>query len=343
MAKSTSTSRQKSRSSSSPSKKGQPQQQEPPLRQRAQAVLSKLEKRDPGLKELLKKAHGYAIFPSVGKAALVVGGSYGRGVVFEKRRMIGYATISQMTIGVQIGGDTFTEILVFHDEKQLERFKKGHMAFAANASAVMVKAAAAGTSDFKGVTALAYSSGGMLLELALGGQKFTFKPLRGGGGEEQEGGSKGQGRGAQGRQGAAGSESGEDETGGENGAGMLGRAVGGLSKVSGMAKDHPIATTVLGAGLTTGLAFLLVRAIRSSGGGSASGSNSDSDDQDEEEWDDDTDARDESDADDADDQEEDADEDEEEGEEDRGGDEDEEEDEDSGGGSRLRRRSRTRA
>ena len=328
MANSPSTRRQKKSSSSSKQQQGrQKDGQQPPLRQRAHAVLAKLEKKDPGLKQLLKKAHAYAIFPSVGKAALVVGGAYGRGAVFEKGKMIGFATISQMTIGVQIGGDTFTEILVFHDKHQLDRFKHGHMAFAANASAVLVKAAAAGTTDFKGVTALAYSSGGMLLELALGGQKFTFKPLAGSGGDEEPGGAsaKGKDRGAQSSQ-----ESEDDEEGSEDdeSGGMLGRAMDGLTKVTDMAKEHPIAATVVGAGLTTGLAFLLVRGLRSSVGGSAS--DSDSEDQEDEESGDDTDARDQSD--------ESSDDEEEDEQDDR-----EEDEDDDRGSSRLRRRSRSRA
>lgn len=299
------------------------------MQKRVEATLTRLEKHDPGLRQLLKDAHGYVVFPSVGKAALVVGGAYGHGGVFEKGEMIGYATISQMTLGVQIGGDTFTEILVFHDRKQLERFKRGHMAFAANASAVMVKAAAAGTSDFKGVTALAYSSGGMLLELSLGGQKFTFKPLDAG--DEQEGGgkSKGKKRGAQSSREDEGEEADSGSEGAEAGDGMFGRAMGGMVKVTDMAKEHPIAATVLGAGLTTGLAFLLVRAVKGSMGSLGSLTDSDTHEQDDEEADDDTDAQDSADNY----------EDEDESEED---DEDEPDDDDRGG-SRLRRRSRSRA
>ena len=66
------------------------------------ATLKRLEARNKGLKEQIKQAHGHAVFPSVGKAALVVGGSYGRGLVFEKGKFIGYATITQLTLGVQI-------------------------------------------------------------------------------------------------------------------------------------------------------------------------------------------------------------------------------------------------
>src|SRR6476620_10195868 len=99
----------------------------------APATLKKLQAKDPGLKRLLEKAYGYAVFPAVGKANLVIGGALGRGEVFEKGKKIGYATITQLTIGVSIGGDTYDELVVFENREALERFKRGKTAFAANA------------------------------------------------------------------------------------------------------------------------------------------------------------------------------------------------------------------
>ena len=225
------------------------------IEESAAAALKRLEEKDRGLKQMVKKAYAYAVFPSVGKASLVVGGSYGRGAVFEKGKFIGHATISQFTIGVQIGGDTFTELLVFENKEALDRLKKGKMAFAANASAVLVKAGAAGTKDFTiGVAAYAYSRGGMLLEAVIGGQKFKFKPAdeqeqedqdqEEGEEQEQKGGragaSKGKGKGqsAAAQDEDEGEEEQEDESGDEEGqedgegeeqeSGLLGRAMGGI-------------------------------------------------------------------------------------------------------------------
>src|SRR3954466_10528952 len=92
------------------------------IEERAAATLKRLEQKDPGLKQFLKKAHGYAVFPSVGKAALVVGGAYGHGEVFEGGKHIGHATIGQTTLGVQVGGDTFSEVIAFENEQALDRF-----------------------------------------------------------------------------------------------------------------------------------------------------------------------------------------------------------------------------
>lgn len=153
-----------------------------------EAKLKQFKAENPGLKQLLADAYGYAVFPEVGKAALVVGGSYGQGEVFEKGKLAGYATISQFTIGVQVGGDSFSELIIFENMEALNRFKSQKVEFAANASAVLVRAGTAKMNDYEqGVKTMALSSGGMLLEAAIGGQKFTFKPA---GEDEPSGGRK---------------------------------------------------------------------------------------------------------------------------------------------------------
>ena len=265
------------KTASSKSSKTSQQKKTTTIEERATATLKRLEEKDPGLKQLLKKAYGYAVFPSVGKASLVVGGSYGHGAVYERGKFIGHATISQFTVGVQVGGDTFTEVLVFENKPALERLRHGKMAFAADASAVLVKAGAAAARGFSnGVAAYAYASGGMLIEAAIGGQKFTFKPA----GEEDE---QQQGKSA-GHKGKAAASGGQDEGGNEvdegqddESSGLLGRAMGGVrsalggaadgvksaaSRVTETAKAHPIATTFVAAAAATGATLLIVRAIR---------------------------------------------------------------------------------
>lgn len=147
------------------------------LRAEVEAKLKEFKAEYPGLKQWLNDAYGYAVFPEVGKASLVVGGSYGQGEVFGRGRPIGYATISQFTVGVQVGGDSFSELILFENKEALERFKSGKVEFAANASAVLVRAGTAKVNDYEqGVKTLAMSNGGMLLEASIGGQKFTFMP-----------------------------------------------------------------------------------------------------------------------------------------------------------------------
>jgi len=280
----------------------------------AQATLKKLQAKDPGLKKLLEKAYGYAVFPAVGKANLVIGGAFGRGEVFEKGKKIGYATISLLTIGVQIGGDTFDEVVVFESREALERFKRGKTAFSANASAVLVKAGAASAKDFeKGAAVYVYPHGGMMLELGIGGQRFKFKPADD---EQDQGGQKGgqqsgksKGKGAQG--GAQGrgqddegeeeeqdegegdeadeSEEGEEEgsSGGNRALELAGRAVGGVrsaaTKATEMVKRHPVAATVAGVGVVTGLGLLIARAMRDSSDASEDDQDSGGEDEEQDE------------------------------------------------------------
>jgi hypothetical protein len=156
------------------------------LHEEVVATLDRLKDKHPELDGDLKKSYGYAVFPSIGRAALVIGGAYGRGEVYKKGKPIGFATLSQMTIGIQVGGQTMSEIILFEDRDALEAFKAGKLGFAANASAVILKATASGTTDYAKSTAHAYSRGGMLLEASLGGQKFSFIPPLGKG-DKQDG------------------------------------------------------------------------------------------------------------------------------------------------------------
>jgi lipid-binding SYLF domain-containing protein len=143
----------------------------------AQAALRRMEKRDPGLKAFLKRSHAYVVFPSVGKAAAVVGGAFGKGVVFQAGELVGYAGIVQMTVGVELGGGTFSQIVAFENAQSFGRFKRSPLRLAANASAVMVKGGAAASADYeKGAAVFVHGQGGLMLEAAVGGQKFVFKP-----------------------------------------------------------------------------------------------------------------------------------------------------------------------
>lgn len=146
------------------------------LHRSARAVLNRFDEEKPGFKGFLKKAYGYAVFPSVGKAAAVLGGAYGKGEVFEQGKLIGYAAVAQLTIGVQLGGDTFAEVVVFENKETLDRFKGGKTAFAANASATLIKASATAANDFAdGAAVYVHGEGGMLLEAAIGGQHFFYR------------------------------------------------------------------------------------------------------------------------------------------------------------------------
>jgi lipid-binding SYLF domain-containing protein len=147
------------------------------LHKSVKATVQLMEADDPGLRQRLEDAHAYAVFPAIGKAGVLIGGAFGKGEVIRNDKLIGYAGLAQLTIGIQLGGDTFSEIIAFESKQALDRFKHGKTAFAANASAVLVKAGAAASARYeKGVAVFVRADGGMMLELALGGQKFFFRP-----------------------------------------------------------------------------------------------------------------------------------------------------------------------
>jgi len=154
------------------------------LHSEVSSTLTRLKSQHQELKKSLEKAYGYAVFPSVGRASVVVGGAPGKGEVYEQGEHIGNAKLRQLTVGVQVGGQTFSELLLFQSKESMKDFKRSPVKFTANASAVAVKAGVSGTTDFSGVTAMAFKEGGELLEASLGGQKFTYE---GPPGEEAQG------------------------------------------------------------------------------------------------------------------------------------------------------------
>ena len=142
----------------------------------ANTALSRMEQQDPSLNDFIKRAYGYAIFPSVGKGAIGVGGAYGKGIVVENGKMVGYADLSQATIGVQLGGQTYSELICFETNQALDTFKSNNYAFDAQASAVAVKSGASTDARYSnGVAIFTLPQGGLMFEASVGGQRFTYE------------------------------------------------------------------------------------------------------------------------------------------------------------------------
>ena len=135
-------------------------------------------KADALLKDLFDNAHGYVIFPNVGKAGFGIGGAAGNGVVYEKGKIIGMAKLSQLSIGFQAGGQAYREVIFFESKNNLERFKNSQFEFSAQASAVAVTAGASANVKYaEGVLVFTAFKGGLMYEASVGGQKFKFNKL----------------------------------------------------------------------------------------------------------------------------------------------------------------------
>jgi len=136
-------------------------------------AINEVKKADPGI----ENAAGYAVYPSVGKGGLVVGGAYGKGLVIVNQQADGHTTMSQATVGLQIGAQKYAQFIFFRDQIALEHFKRGNFEFGAQASAVAITKGASTDANYdKGVIVFTHAGGGLMVEGTVGGQKFTYEP-----------------------------------------------------------------------------------------------------------------------------------------------------------------------
>jgi len=142
-------------------------------------------------------AYGYAVFPTVGKGGVGVGAAHGNGRVYARGKYVGDASMTQLSIGFQLGGQAYSEIVFFQDERSFKEFTGGNFEFGAEASAVAITAGATATANTAGTSAGASGTknnaatvgaynkgmaiftvvkGGLMYEASVGGQKFNYKP-----------------------------------------------------------------------------------------------------------------------------------------------------------------------
>lgn len=147
------------------------------LTEASRQALAEMKNADPSLQGFMDTAHGYALFPSVGRGGFIVGGGWGRGVVFQQGKRIGFADITQANIGLTAGGQTQRQIIVFQNQQSLDRFKANQLAMDANASAVALTSGAAASAKYNnGVAVFVQPIGGLMAELNVGGQQFRYQP-----------------------------------------------------------------------------------------------------------------------------------------------------------------------
>lgn len=142
----------------------------------ANVAIAKAKKSDPSMTSTLNSSAGYAVFPSVGKGAVGVGGAYGKGVLYEGGYSVGYCDLSQASIGFQLGGQSYTEIIVFKTRQAVTQFKEGNFRFDAQATAVALKSGAGTNAEYKdGVAVFTMDEAGLMFEASIGGQKFSYQ------------------------------------------------------------------------------------------------------------------------------------------------------------------------
>lgn len=146
------------------------------LVEEANAALARAKTNDASLVPVFKDAKALAVFPTVGKGGVGIGGAHGQGVLFEGGAASGYCSLSQATIGFQFGGQSYTQIIAFSTPDAVTSFKAGQFAFDAQASAVAVKSGAGANAKYSsGVAVFTMNESGLMYEASIGGQKFSFQ------------------------------------------------------------------------------------------------------------------------------------------------------------------------
>ncbi|MDN5864588.1 MAG: hypothetical protein L0I62_05160, partial [Gammaproteobacteria bacterium] len=138
-------------------------------------TISKFRKGHENLADFFRTSYAYAVFPSIGSGAQVMGGAYGEGEVYRNGKLLGYATVTELDIAPQAGAGTFRELVFFEDRKTFHRFAKGDFRLDADMPAEAVKTGVPVTNDFiEGVAVFTMSIDGSMAEASVGGQQFTY-------------------------------------------------------------------------------------------------------------------------------------------------------------------------
>ncbi len=141
-------------------------------------AIAEFKRADSGIVKFFATAYGYAIFPSVGKGAVGIGGAHGKGHVYQRGRLIGRSTLTQVTVGLQLGGQAYREVIFFKDKTALDEFTRGNFTLSAQATAVALKAGVSANLAYNGgVAIVTMAKGGLMYEASVGGQKFSYKPV----------------------------------------------------------------------------------------------------------------------------------------------------------------------
>jgi lipid-binding SYLF domain-containing protein len=141
-------------------------------------------------------SYGYAVFPTIGKAGMGIGGAHGAGQVYEKKKHVGDTSMTQVTFGLQLGGQAYSQVIFFQDQRAFKEFTSGNFEFGAQATAVAITAGASASTSTsgssagasggqndaktvgkysKGLAVFTIAKGGLMYEASIGGQKYSYK------------------------------------------------------------------------------------------------------------------------------------------------------------------------
>ncbi len=134
-------------------------------------------KANPKIQNYFDDAKAYAIFPNVGKGAIIVGAASGNGAVYERGVLVGMASLKQVDVGAQIGGKAYSEVIFFKTDRAVQDFMDDDFSFGTNVSAVAIDQAppSLNITYTDGVAVFTLPKEGLMAEVSVGGQKFDFE------------------------------------------------------------------------------------------------------------------------------------------------------------------------
>jgi len=134
--------------------------------------------KDNGLDKFFGSAEGYVIFPNVGEGGFIIGAAAGNGVLYENGVPVGMADLKKIDVGFQIGGQAITEVIFFETEDMLNEFKSNEHTFSGEVSATAVEQGVSENLNYDdGVLVIAMPKAGLMADVSIGGQKFTYTPM----------------------------------------------------------------------------------------------------------------------------------------------------------------------
>ena len=130
-------------------------------------------------------AYGYAVFPTIGKGGIGIGGAHGSGRVYQKGGYVGDTSMTQLTVGLQLGGQAYSQIIFFQDKRAYDNFTSGNFEFGAQAGTTGTSSGASSTGKAdhastaggyqSGMAVFTVAKGGLMYEASIGGQKFSYE------------------------------------------------------------------------------------------------------------------------------------------------------------------------
>jgi len=146
------------------------------LRQSAEATLGEMIARDPAIRDVTQGAVAYAVFPAIGKGGVLIGGAYGKGILYEAGVATGYVSLEQASLGAQLGGQSFSEVLVLRTADDVDALKAGRYTVGGNAGVVVLGAEAEAHTTFApNASVFVLSRGGLMVDASINGQQLKYQ------------------------------------------------------------------------------------------------------------------------------------------------------------------------